>query len=107
MRRRVAGLVVGLCVATALPSVARAGEIVAIVNSDNASSRMTLHQLRLLYGLYQRTWPGGGRVELLVPEAGSAAMDYLVQMVFRKAIWTRSISSSLRPAESRRRPSCT
>jgi hypothetical protein len=67
----------------ALVTSAWAGDVVAVVHASNATTEISVHRLRLLYGLYQRTWPGGVRVALLLPESGSPAMDFLVDTVFR------------------------
>jgi len=58
-------------------------EIVAVVDRANRAPSLSIHQLRLLYALYQRTWPGGVRVRLILPPPGSAAMEFLVSRVFR------------------------
>jgi hypothetical protein len=64
---------------------ARAEEIVTIVNESNPLTAMSIHRLRLVYALYQRTWSGGIRVHLVLPAPESRAMEFLVSKVFRKS----------------------
>ena len=61
----------------------RPPEIVAIVNRGNPMPSISVHELRLLYALYKRSWTGGIRVYLIIPAPGSAAMEFLVSSVFR------------------------
>lgn len=65
---------------------AAAGEIVAIVNEANSATDMSLHRLRLLYALYQRSWHGGIRVKIVLPPPDTSAMHFLVAEVFRKGV---------------------
>jgi len=58
-------------------------EVVAIVNEGNAIEKITLPELRLLYSLYRRSWRGGIRVVLILPEEGSSAMTLLSSEIFR------------------------
>ena len=45
---------------------------------------VTIHDLRLMYGLYRRAWSSGERVELVLPAADSRAMDFLATKVLRR-----------------------
>lgn len=83
LRRPIRRVLVAALASAILAAGAEAGEVVAIVNPANAAREISLHRLRLLYGLYQRSWPGGVRVHILLPESGSPAMEYLVSTVFR------------------------
>jgi hypothetical protein len=78
----------GLLVAIAtisLSSAARADvEVVAIVNEGNTIETITLNDVRLLFGLYRRSWDGGVRVVLILPKGGSPAMNFLTGEIFRK-----------------------
>jgi hypothetical protein len=66
-------------------SEARAGDIVVLLNDANPTPEISLQRLRLLYGLYQRSWQGGLRVQLILPPPDSEALDFLVTKVFRKS----------------------
>ena len=59
-------------------------EVVAIVHPQNPAETMTLTEVRLLFSLYRRSWVGGVRVSLSLPEAGTPAMRFLSDEVFRK-----------------------
>lgn len=59
-------------------------EVVAIVNEANPTPTLSVHQLRLLYALYKRSWSSGDRVELVLPAPGSTALRFLVVEVFRE-----------------------
>ena len=73
--------------ALALASFASAAsadvEVVAIVNEDNAIEKITVSELRLLYSRYRRSWRGGVRVILILPEEGSSATTFLSSKIFR------------------------
>ena len=43
-------------------------DVVAVVNEENPASTVTMHDLRLLYSLYRRSWDRGVRVLLVLPE---------------------------------------
>jgi len=77
-----AGFVFALLVSG--PPPARGQDVVALVHPSNATSSMSLKQLRLLYGTYKRTWSGGVPVHLILPPENDPAMKYLVSQVFRK-----------------------
>ena len=66
-------------------AVADDTSIVAIVTSNNPSANLTIHELRLMYGLYRRTWEGGVRVVLVLPENGTPEMEFLATRVFRRS----------------------
>lgn len=68
-----------------VPSGAVANDVVAIVNAKNPSEQLTIHELRLMYGLYRRTWEGGVRLVLVLPEKGTPEMKFLTTRVFRKS----------------------
>ena len=57
-------------------------QIVAIVHSENQVSNLTLHELRLMYGLFRRVWPGGTRVGIVLPPPDSPAMKFLIANVY-------------------------
>jgi hypothetical protein len=58
-------------------------EVVAIVNEGNTIEKISVSELRLLYSLYRRSWRGGIRVVLILPEEGSSAMTLLSSEIFR------------------------
>jgi len=80
------GLVLVAELLTLMPSRAAADSdtVVVVVNAANTTPEVTIHDLRLLYGLYRRVWEGGARVELVVPESGTPAMAFLASRVFRR-----------------------
>ena len=57
-------------------------QIVAIVHSENQVSNLTVHELRLMYGLFRRVWPGGTRVRIVLPPPGSSAMNFLIANIY-------------------------
>ena len=54
------------------------------MNEENPASTVTMHDLRLLYSLYRRSWDRGVRVLLVLPEPETPAMDFLSTEVFRE-----------------------
>ena len=81
--RTLCALVAAASLAGALGAGVATAEVVAVVNDDNPVSSITLHELRLMYGLYRRSWEGGIRVVLVLPEADSEAGRLLSDVVFR------------------------
>lgn len=79
-----AALAAAALAAWLLPTAARAAEIVVVLNEKNAVSTVSLQQLRLIYGAYRRSWPDGTPIQLLLPAAGSPAMQVMVTKVFRR-----------------------
>jgi hypothetical protein len=72
------------CVLATLASAASAqDDVVAIVNEQNTLEAVSVQELRLLFSLYRRSWGGGVRVVLVLPEAGSASMRFLAGVIFR------------------------
>jgi hypothetical protein len=61
-----------------------ADSVVAIVNAENPATEITIHELRLMYALYRRTWEGGARVVLVLPVEGTEAIRFLAESVFRR-----------------------
>ena len=59
-------------------------QIVAIVHPENEISALTLHDLRLMYGLYRRIWSSGSQVRLVLPLPQTTEMDFLMHRVFRR-----------------------
>lgn len=78
------GLFVALVLVSFAPAASADVDVVAIVNETSPIERITLSELRLLYGLYRRIWNGGVRVVLILPENGSSAMTFLTRAIFRR-----------------------
>lgn len=66
-----------------LTSTSAAADVVAIVDERNSIEAITLQEVRLLFSLYRRSWDGGIRVVLILPEVGTASMRFLASVVFR------------------------
>ena len=85
---RIAGwaccLLVATLVSSGQPSLADDETVVAIVHPDNPVSMLSLHDVRLMYGLYRRVWSSGSQVQIVLPLPGSPAMDFVVDRVFRR-----------------------
>jgi ABC-type phosphate transport system substrate-binding protein len=75
-----------VALALAFPAAAGESQLVVIVHPSNPLAReISVHELRLVYALYQRAWKGGSRVELVLPPSGSDAMEYLLENVLLKS----------------------
>lgn len=59
-------------------------QIVVIVHSENPVSTLTLHDLRLMYGLYRRVWTSGPQVRIVLPLPDTPVMGFLLHRVFRR-----------------------
>jgi hypothetical protein len=85
--RLMGGTPLRIAIAIALSLVARgpakAEEYVAVVSADNPTIELSLQTVRLLYGGYKRKWKDNRPVALILPPAGSPAMQFLVQRVFK------------------------
>jgi hypothetical protein len=51
--------------------------VVAVVNPTNDVRKLSIHDLRLIYGLYKRTWPGGVRIHVILPTEEGPVMKFL------------------------------
>lgn len=60
------------------------GEIVTIVNQNNALDHLDLKDLENIYKGEVKYWKGGARVVLFLPPAGTGSMKVLTTKVFRK-----------------------
>ena len=57
-------------------------EIVAIVHTTNDTSAISVHDMRLMYGLFRRVWSHGTPVRIALPLPNSPAMDFLLEHVY-------------------------
>ena len=56
--------------------------VVVIVHSTNDVSSLSVHDLRLMYGLFRRVWQQGTRVQIVLPLPGTKSMDFLIEHVY-------------------------
>jgi len=56
--------------------------VVVIVHSTNDVSSLSVHDLRLMYGLFRRIWRQGTRVQIALPLPGTKSMDFLIEHVY-------------------------
>lgn len=78
-----AGLLASMASASDAAAEDVVGVVVVVLNSSNTVNQPTIHDLRLLFGLYKRSWQGGLRVQLVLPAEESASINFLASKVLR------------------------
>ncbi|MCP4904469.1 MAG: hypothetical protein GY910_05770 [bacterium] len=78
------GVFAALALILFAPAASADLDVVAVVNKGNAIQKINIQELRLLYSLYRRSWEGGVRVVLVLPEDGTLAMSLLTSRIFRR-----------------------
>jgi hypothetical protein len=65
----------------AVPAYPQGEDVAVLVNPDNATTNLTVAELRKLFAGEKRTWPGGQPVRLFVRAPGSAERAALLKLL--------------------------
>ncbi len=73
----------GTCLLSAPSWVASAGDLAVVVSRENPTEEVSFHELVKIFKLDRQRWAHGPKIFLLMPEAGAAERQVLLQKVYR------------------------